>query len=269
MSRLLIPVGFVSAAIVAGAFFYASGKLSALKTEVRSLRGESDRAARPWQQLEALKKELERLGTRLDELTLEAQKQSSPVVGNTAVVGAESKDVGTRSENATAVRPKTIDGQKIIDDLGEAAFHTSSVARKWSVEELAAFIHERTGIEINLGDDFTKQALHQLKEKHDVRLKLVGIDQHVRVLRIRKELDRAGRFQEAPFGSTFPPSQGDRSDVVIDHGTADGKTQIERRYRITSSEFPEILQSKEDTNRAFAQFLDEVGDFLAESEKTE
>jgi hypothetical protein len=147
--------------------------------------------------------------------------------------------------DSQASRSTKIDGKKIIEQLGGEALAIVKSAHSWSLEDIVRFLREKTGIEIDLSDKGTEGALQLLREKYDSELKVLALKHHLALLTIQRQLENRGIFEEAPVGTEFPQPQGDPDHLVIHRVVLNANSRMQRRFRISAADFPEILERDE------------------------
>jgi hypothetical protein len=259
LRRLLATVGLTCVGfVVAGAFLIVQ-RLQGLKTDIHSLEEKSQLVETLIRnQLEGIDKTLERLQSQR-EMTRPPHAEVS--TGNQDAKTTH-EEVSRAPESEDAYSPK-VNGRKIVEELGSDGLRVAKTVGSWSLEEFSNFLREKTGIELDISDKYNEEAVSVLRGKYSTQSKLLEFEQHLVLLRARKDLEEKGLFEEGPSGNAFPPAKADAKHLVTYVGTMDNKSQMQRRFRISAEDYPEILKRDEDLKKAFAQLLEDVGAFLA------
>jgi len=156
----------------------------------------------------------------------------------------------------------TADGRKIVDQLGEEAVLTSE---KWSVDKLADVLRETMGIDVDVADSFSQRAMGLFLMKYRAELEVAKFKNGLLRLTISRQLNASGAIPLVSPGTQLPsPVKAGPDEKMVVHSTVHGPDGV-RQFRISSSEFPEILQINEDRKDALARLIAEASEYARDA----
>lgn len=178
------------------------------------------------------------------------------------------QETPSRSRIAGAADPaevsETTTGKRVVQELGNEVLALSRQVMRLQYGEFLKFLSDKAGIPIGTTDMEAEHVVQHLRGRYRARLDLLKAEQNLLVAKLRQELKRQGRYEEAPLDQQFPPLQRDPEHLVIQTGVTDTNAQKHWRYQISAAEFPEILAHDEAVKDEFAQLVDDVEGFLSE-----
>jgi len=262
--RLIITIVVVSAVLVGGGAFL-NQRVSDVRTDIAQLSERFESHARQWL---SLKGEVDRLRQASRPVEQQQPQEDSAAAKTIPPSGQQEGALAKGDNQVNQALQKRVDGSKIVADLGTEASRIAKQARNWTREEILAFLHDKTGIELDPDNRFLQQRLGLLKARYDAQMQVVACDQEMRMCKIRQEMDESGRFEEVPAGTEVPGIKRDPMDRVATISFVDGDTNTVRRYIVRDEEFPEAFQQVgKDIEHAFVKMLDQIGEIAAEFEK--